>query len=90
MLMLQVYLWPLAGVAGGTVAIAALRCLTLFVGFRIALRGAPSGDRLGIFTEFARALSLKSRTEECDVETPMAGLDPHSQSGLGTAGRRRR
>ena len=67
--MFQAYLWPLAG---GTVAVAALRCLTLFVGLRLALRGAPRADRLGFFTEFARALSLKSRPEERGGETPLA------------------
>jgi hypothetical protein len=57
----QAYLWPLVTMAGGTVIVAALRCLTLFIGLRLALRGAPRADRAAIYREFARALSLKSR-----------------------------
>jgi hypothetical protein len=59
-------LWPLAGVACGTVVVAALRCLMLFIGLRLTLRGAPRADRLAIYREFACALSLKSPTEEPD------------------------
>ena len=69
----QAYLWPLAGVAGGTVLVAALRCLTLFIGLRLALRGAPRTDRLAIYREFARALSLKSRPGESGTEAPWTG-----------------
>jgi hypothetical protein len=68
MVAIQAYLWPLAGVACGTVVVAALRCLTLLVGLKLALRGAPRTDRSAIYREFARALSLKSRTEESSTE----------------------
>lgn len=69
MVLNQAYLWPLVGAACGTVLVAALRCLTLFIGLRLALRGAPRTDRLAIFGEFARALSIKSRPEDPGPET---------------------
>lgn len=57
------YLWPVAGVVGGAAVAAALRYLALYAGLRLALRDAPSGDRLPIFREFARALSLKPQPD---------------------------
>jgi hypothetical protein len=78
------YLWPVAGVVGGAAVAAALRYLALsaalYAGLRLALRDAPSADRLPIFREFARALSLRpqpdstrpdaSRPEGPDGEEP--------------------
>jgi hypothetical protein len=50
------YQWPLVAVTGGAAVASALRYLTLFIGLRLALKGAPEADRLPIFREFARAL----------------------------------
>jgi hypothetical protein len=69
MILNQAYLWSLVGAACGTVLVVALRCLTLFIGLRLALRGAPKTDRLAIFREFARALSIKSPAEDPGAET---------------------
>ena len=55
----QAYLWPLVTMTGGTLIVAALRCLTLFIGLRLTLNGAPRADRAAIYREFARALSVR-------------------------------
>lgn len=70
MILSQVYLWALGGVAGGAAFAAVVRYLTLFAGLKLTLRGAPSADRLPIFREFARALSLKLQPEGSEDETP--------------------
>jgi hypothetical protein len=71
MLMNQAYLWPLVGVAGSTVVVTALRCVTLFVGLRLTLRGAPRTDRVAIYREFSRALRPKRVSEKFDAGTPL-------------------
>jgi hypothetical protein len=66
----QACLWPLVALAGGTVVAATLRCLTLFVGLRLTLHGAPRDQRLPIYREFARALSFTPRLEEHTSRRP--------------------
>jgi hypothetical protein len=66
MILSQAYLWALGGVAGGAAFAAVVRYLTLFAGLKLTLRGAPSADRLPIFREFARALSLKPQPESAE------------------------
>jgi hypothetical protein len=55
----HMYLWPLATTAGGTLIVSGLRYLTLFIGLKLTLKEAPKADRLPIYREFARALSLR-------------------------------
>jgi hypothetical protein len=73
----QVCLWPLAAVAGGTAVVAALRCVMLFIGLRLTLRGAPRDHRLPIYGEFARALGFASRREEHPSEAGRSGPAHH-------------
>ena len=68
----DVYMWPIYVALGGTTVIAGLRCLTLFVGLRLALRGAPKTDRAAIFREFARAVGARGPTRECGSKQPTA------------------
>ncbi|WP_329254128.1 hypothetical protein OG417_11875 [Actinoallomurus sp. NBC_01490] len=70
MILSQACLWPLVALAGGTVVAATLRCLTLFIGLRLTLHGAPSDQRLPIYREFARALSFTPRLEEHTSRRP--------------------
>lgn len=76
MIVSQVCLWPFAAVAGGTVVVATLRCLMLFIGLRLTLRGAPRDHRLPIYREFARALSFTPRHDE----DPSESADPSTPS----------
>lgn len=57
MLASHVSLWPLMIVVGGAIGASVVRCLVLFVGLRLALKGARPEDRSGIFREFARAVA---------------------------------
>jgi hypothetical protein len=97
----DVYLWPVYAALGGTTIIGGLRCLTLFVGLRLALRGAPKADRVTIFREFARAVGARGPTGEHGPRQPAAGRDnawheialPHNGSNGGyplTCAKRRR
>jgi len=53
----HVSLWPLLIVVGGAIGASVVRCLILFIGLRLTLKGARPEDRSGIFREFARALA---------------------------------
>jgi hypothetical protein len=64
----QAYLWPLAAVASAAFAVAMLRCLTLFIGLFLALRGAPKKDWFAIYREFCQALSFESRSKDTGME----------------------
>jgi hypothetical protein len=59
----HVYHWPF--IAWGSCAVVALafRCVTLFLGLRVALKGAPRADRLAIYREFARALTPRGHRD---------------------------
>jgi hypothetical protein len=92
MFMSQVYMWPLAMAVGGRIIASALRCLTLFIGLRLALKDAPKGHQLLIYREFARALSIKWRTEvrgAGPTQPPMADLrkTPEDSGRIRTASR---
>lgn len=63
MFLSQAYLWPLVTMAGVTVVVAVLRCLTLFIGLRLTLNGARRDDRVEIYREFARALTPQTRAK---------------------------
>jgi hypothetical protein len=69
----DVYMWPVYAALGGTTVIAGLRCLTLFIGLRLALRGAPKTDRAAIFREFARAVGARGPTRERGPKQATAG-----------------
>lgn len=93
MFMSQAYMWPLAMATGGTIIVAALRCLTLFIGLRLTLKDAPKAHRLPIYREFARALSVKGHTEGQSTsppQPPMADLrkTPEDSGGIRTTSRR--
>jgi hypothetical protein len=53
----HVSLWPLMIVVGGAIGASVVRCVILFVGLRLTLKGARPEDRSGIFREFARAVA---------------------------------
>jgi hypothetical protein len=55
--------WPLAAAVGATVIASGLRCLALLVGFKLALKSVPKIDRLAVYREFARALSLRGNED---------------------------
>lgn len=62
----QACLWPFVAMAGGTVIVAAVRCLALLIGLWLALKGAPRADRAKIYGEFARAVGSKSRPDDSE------------------------
>jgi hypothetical protein len=72
--------WPLAAAAGATVVASGLRCLALLVGFRLALKSAPKMDRLAVYREFARAVSLRAHTDNSG-QPSISAQRPHATPG---------
>jgi hypothetical protein len=88
------YMWALAVTVGASMVIAGIRCLTLFIGLRLALKGASEADHLGIFREFACAVSARTNAGEVGSKQPAAGVGkvvavPAPENG-GRRGRSRR
>jgi hypothetical protein len=83
------YPWPLAAVACGAFAVAALRCLALFIGLCLALRGAPKKDWFAIYREFCQALGFKPRFEDAEMGSPWRRFPEGGFGGRRDPARRR-
>jgi hypothetical protein len=64
-------LYSLIAAAGCTVAIALARFFILYLGLRLALRGAPERDRLRIYQAFS--LSMTQRLHRDTLHTEESG-----------------
>jgi hypothetical protein len=63
MLASQVSQWLFIAAVGSAIVVSVLRLLALFMGLKLALKDAPKADRLPMYREFARALSLKEHRD---------------------------